>query len=67
MTRKSLSSPYEQVKELNDFHFNYFPFKSEKRDYISFQYTLIIQIMTPVSIRPFYTELNTFWRYSIYR
>ena len=31
MTRKSLSSPYEQVKEFNDFQFNYFPFKSEKR------------------------------------
>ena len=63
MTRKSQSSLYEQVKELNDFQFNYFPFKSEKkeekkRDFISFQYTLIIQVMTPVSIRPYYTVHN---------
>ena len=61
MTKKSLSSPYEQVKELNDFQFNYFHFKSEKKEiFVSFQYsiTLIVQIMTPVSIRPYYTELN---------
>ena len=52
-----LGSHYEQVKEFNDFQFNYFPFKSEKRE-TSFQYTMIIQVMTPVSIRPYNTELN---------
>ena len=57
------------MKEFKDFQFNYFPFKSEKkerkkrekkkrRDFILFQYTLIIQVMIPVSIRPYYTELN---------
>ena len=34
--------------------FKYLSLKNE----ISFQYTLIIQVMTPVPILPYYTELN---------
>ena len=47
-----------KLKEFNDFQFKYFPLKSEKRDFISFSYIFIIQVITPVSVRPYYTELN---------
>ena len=40
-TKKLLSSPYEQVKELNDFQFNYFPFKSEKKRF-SFHFSTVL-------------------------